>query len=42
MKFSIYYYDVLKETVTMPTLADAVRYMGWHYGGTAGMRVVPE
>lgn len=37
--FQIYYYDVLKETVHMRDREAAVRYMGWRYGGTAGMRV---
>ena len=38
-QFAIYYYDVLVETVELPTRADAVRHMGARYGGTAGMWV---
>lgn len=38
-KFNILYYDVLKETVSTRDHGAAVRWMGWKYGGIAGMRV---
>lgn len=37
MTYQIFYYDVLKETVEMPSREAAIRYMGARYGGMVGI-----